>query len=91
MYLNAYSIDSEIFAGDHVRDPIDGEIRTVSHFGEIDGDQASVFLVDGGVIGIGELTWSSVFSQDQYPDPADVEDMIADGDAHAAELEARGF
>lgn len=79
--LNAYSIDSEIFAGDHVLDRMDNTIRTISHFGEIDGSDATVFMTDGGCMGIKEIDFGDVFLGTRYPSADDVQAMIDDGNA----------
>ena len=50
-------INDQIFEGDNVIDPMDGERRTISSFGEFSDDgNATVFMTDGGVMGLNEIT-----------------------------------
>lgn len=54
--MRTNDIDKLIFIGDHVSDRMDGDrLREVTGFGEINGQSASVFMEDGGVMGLDEI------------------------------------
>ena len=44
-----------IYPGDRVVDPIDGEVREVTEVRPYDGVDACVFFTDGGVMGSNEI------------------------------------
>lgn len=55
--------DPQIEPGDRVRDPLDGELRTVTR---VDGD--SIYMEDGGVMGRRECTGILLPSEPATPD-----------------------
>lgn len=55
--------DPQIEPGDRVRDPLDGELRTVTR---VDGD--SIYMEDGGVMGRRECAGILLPSEPATPD-----------------------
>ena len=55
--------DPQIEPGDRVRDPLDGELRTVTR---VDGD--SIYMEDGGVMGRTECAGILLPSEPATPD-----------------------
>jgi hypothetical protein len=51
-------INSYIFTNDTVLDHMDDTVRKIERFQIHDDNDASVFMTDGGVIGLKEIKWN---------------------------------
>lgn len=62
--MQTNDIDKLIFIGDHVSDRMDdGRLREITGFGEITGQSATVFMEDGGVMGLDEIKLEDICIQ----------------------------
>lgn len=63
-HLQTRDIGHAVLVGDYVRDPMDGEIRTISGFEIYDEVEAAVLFEDGGIMGLNELTTDDISLDD---------------------------
>jgi hypothetical protein len=61
--MRTTEINVLIFEGDLVKDNMDdGKLRRVSHFHDHGDDTASVYMTDGGVMGLDEISFNDIQS-----------------------------
>ena len=67
---------TDIYTGDRIVDPMDGEIRTVDY---VDGD--TVYLSDGGAMGVNECESVMLESEtaDSFVDPLEIPAFLRRG------------
>jgi hypothetical protein len=59
--MKTTEINVLIFEGDLVKDNLDdGKLRRVSHFHDHGDDTASVYMTDGGVMGLDEISFDDI-------------------------------